>query len=179
MACCFIGHRKIQRKELVFQKVKEVVEKLIVENGERVFYFGSKSEFDALCHKVVTEFQSSYPDITRINYNLRSEYVVKKEEREKLEKEWSSITKKKVVLQDFEGAKISDKVYGAGIAVYVERNQEMIDDSEICVFFYREGYSPERENPRQLSKKSGTKLAYDYAARKKKTIVNIAEKIKE
>lgn len=57
-ACCFIGHRKAQDKELVFLAVKKTVERLIVENGIRTFHFGRKSEFDDLCHLAVTEIQS-------------------------------------------------------------------------------------------------------------------------
>ncbi len=173
-ACCFIGHRKIEDKEAVQEKVKEVVGKLIVEKGVRTFHFGSRSEFDDICHAVVTEFQRSYPDIVRINYNCRSEYVVKKDEREKLEGIESEVLKKEVKLKDFERGEISDKVYGAGKASYVERNEEMIDNSVYCVFFYKEDYKPASKNFRQSNKTSGTKLACDYAVRKKKMVVNIA-----
>ncbi len=175
MTCCFIGHRKIENRELVFERVKEVVGKLIVENDIRTFHFGSRSEFDDICHAVVTDLQKIYPDIIRVNYNCKSGYVVKKDERERLEKGWSRLLKEEVKLKDYERGKISDRVYSAGKASYVERNEEMIDDSKYCVFFYREGYKPTPNNPRQSSKTSGTKLAYDYAVRKKKIIVNIIE----
>ncbi len=171
---CFIGHRKIENKEAVKEKVKEVVGWFIVEKGIRVFHFGSRSEFDDICHAVVTDFQKIYPDIVRVNYNCKSEYVVKKEEREGLEKIGKALLKKELGLKDYELGKISDRVYSAGKASYVERNEEMIDDSEYCIFFYREEYKVEPQNSRQSSKKSGTKLAYEYAERKKKVIVNIA-----
>ncbi len=174
---CFIGHRKVENKELVKEKVKEVVERLIVEKGVKTFHFGSRSEFDDICHVVVTEFQKIYPDIIRVNYNCKSEYVVKKDERERLEAGWSRLLKEEVKLKDYERGKISDRVYSAGEASYVERNEEMIDDSTYCVFFYREGYKPTPNNPRKSSKISGTKLAYDYAVRKKKIIINIVEEI--
>lgn len=80
-SCCFIGHRKIEDRERVAEKVKEVVQMLIEEKGARTFHFGSRSKFDDLCHLVVTEMQMQYPDITRINYNRRGEYVVKKMRR--------------------------------------------------------------------------------------------------
>ncbi len=174
---CFIGHRKVENKEIVKEKVKEVVGRLIVENDVRIFHFGSRSEFDDVCHSIVTDFQKIYPDIIRVNYNCKSEYVVKKDERERLEKEWSKLLKEEVKLKDYERGKISDRVYSAGKASYVERNEEMIDDSTYCVFFYREGYKPTPNNPRQSSKTSGTKLAYDYAVQKKKAIINIADEV--
>ncbi len=99
MTCCFIGHRKIQDKAAVQEKVKEVVEDLIAEQGVGTFHFGSRSEFDDICHAVVTEFQKNHPDIVRVNYNCKSEYVVKKAERERLEKIESAVLKKEVRLK--------------------------------------------------------------------------------
>lgn len=173
--CCFIGHRKIQNQEEVRKKVEEVVRTLIVEKGVEKFNFGSRSEFDALCHAAVMKLKVEYPNIVRINYRCKSEYVVKEEEREELEKSWSEQLHREISLQGFEGEKISDRVFNGGYASYVERNQEMIDDSDICVFYYQEGYTPE-PNPyrRYSSKKSGTKLAYEYAVQKKKIVLNIA-----
>ena len=56
----------------------------------------------------------------------------------------------------------------AGKAVYIERNCEMIDNSRFCVVYYDENYIPSRKN-----KKSGTKIAYDYAVKKGKEIINV------
>ncbi len=173
-ACCFIGHRKVQDKELVFLAVKKTVERLIIENGVRTFHFGSKSEFDDLCHLAVTELQSKYPDIVRVNYNRKSEYVVKPNEKADLQESWSRLLKKDIRLKDFEKSKMSDRLINAGKASYVERNEDMINDSEYCIFYYKEEYTPEPNPYYKSSGKSGTKLAYDYAVRKKKNIINIA-----
>ena len=53
----------------------------------------------------------------------------------------------------------------------------MIDKSDFCIVYYREDYKPPmRKNSRrdffEYQPKSGTKLAYDYAKRKGKTIIN-------
>ncbi len=154
--------------------VKQLIENLISEKGVRVFHFGSKSEFDDICHLVVTELQSVYSDILRVNYNRESEYAVKKNEKAKLEESESRLLKKDITLKDFDEAKSSDRIQKAGKVSYVERNQEMIDDSDFCVFFYIEEYKPQPNPYYASSGKSGTKLAYDYAVRKKKTIFNIA-----
>ena len=71
----------------------------------------------------------------------------------------------------------------AGKASYVERNQAMINDSDLCVFYYDENY---KVDERKYSKrsfttyqpKSGTWLAYDYAKQKKKEIINVFSKLK-
>ncbi len=174
-SCCFIGHRKVPDRDRIYAIVKKTVAELIVKEHVRYFNFGSKSEFDDLCHLAVSELQNEYPDIVRVNYNRKSEYVVKKSEKERLEEIGSSITKEKVVLKDFDDSKISDKVKRAGKASYVERNREMIDDSDFCVFFYTPEYKP-NTNPRYPSSgKSGTRLAYDYAAAKNKVIINAAD----
>ena len=53
--CSFFGHRKIDITEELKQKVKEVIEDLIVNHNVLTFLFGSRSDFDYLCHLVVTE----------------------------------------------------------------------------------------------------------------------------
>ncbi len=168
-SCCFIGHRKIEDHEAVFEKVKAVVEDLIINQNVRFFYFGSRSEFDDICHRAVTELQERYPFLVRINYNCKSEYVVKKEEKEELERIRKAIGKTDRPLKDFDGAKASERRLRAGRASYVERNEEMIADSDICVFFYREGTLP------IAHQKSGTQIAFAYALAKKKPILNLAE----
>ena len=65
----------------------------------------------------------------------------------------------------------------AGKAVYVKRNCEMIDKSDICVIYYRDNYlAPKRKNSkRDLSEyqpKSGTHIAYNYALKMKREIIN-------
>ena len=55
----------------------------------------------------------------------------------------------------------------SGKAQYVERNQAMIDDSDFCIFYYNKNYHP------QTKTNSGTKIAYDYALRKNKKVINL------
>lgn len=54
----------------------------------------------------------------------------------------------------------------------------MIDDSDFCVFYYEENYKPpmRKYSKRNLSyyqPNSGTKVAYEYANKKKKRVINI------
>ena len=55
--CCFIGHRKIERSVELTQRVKDVINDLIGNKGVTTFLFGGRSEFDDLCHEIVTGFQ--------------------------------------------------------------------------------------------------------------------------
>ena len=61
--CSFFGHRKIEITEELKQKVKAVIEDLIVNHSVLTFLFGSRSDFDHLCHLVVAELKEKYPNI--------------------------------------------------------------------------------------------------------------------
>ena len=54
----------------------------------------------------------------------------------------------------------------AGRAAYVERNYEMIRLSDFCVFYYHGEEKP-------ATRKSGTEIAYRYACRQKKTVIEL------
>ncbi len=180
---CFIGHRKVELGEAETLKLKMIIENLIVKENVCVFLFGSKSEFDYLCHEIVTELKNKYPNIKRKRYTCTSESCVLEHEREHYEKIFSSVQKKEVRLLGFEKEVEFKNKWKAGKASYVERNQAMINDSDLCVFYYDENY---KVDERKYSKrsfttyqpKSGTWLAYDYAKQKKKEIINVFSKLK-
>ena len=178
--CSFFGHRKIELTEELKQKVKEVVENLIVNHNVLTFLFGSRSDFDYLCHLVVTELKEKYPNIIRKCYTCRSETCTLESEREHWEEIYSHFRKEKVTLLGVEEEVEHKTKYTSGRASYVERNQAMINDSDFCVFYYDENYQPEMRKYSKRSigyyqPKSGTALAYAYAKQKKKTIINILQ----
>lgn len=115
------------------------------------FLFGSKSEFDDLCRKVVSLLKEKYPHIKRIY--VRAEYPYINEDYENY------------LLKSFEETYFSKRAINAGRAVYVKRNFDMIDSSDICVTYYSEDYIS--------SNKSGTDIAYKYAKGQNKRIINM------
>lgn len=176
--CCFIGHRKIVWSLELENELFALVKRLIVEFGVTEFLFGSKSEFNNLCHKIVTELKGNFPHIFRVFYSCKSESCVFEEEREKWERILSNNMKKEVHLLGYEKEVEHKTILTAGKASYIERNYEMIDKSDICVFYYNKNYLPEKRKQakRNIScyqPNSGTKLAYIYAQRKKKQIINV------
>ena len=178
--CCFIGHRKIERTPALENRVRELVTSLITKNGVCEFLFGSRSQFDDLCHEVVTALQGEYPNIKRIAYTVKSEYAVKKEAKQSLEKAFSEVSKRKIKVKAYEGESISERILSAGKASYVERNQDMIDGSEYCVFYYDPDYLPptRKRSSKDLGEyqpKSGTALAFAYAQQRKKVVFNLFE----
>ena len=164
MVCCFFGHRKVEEPDVVREKVYSLVEELITKNQADRFLFGSKSDFDALCLSVVTELQKQYPRIRRIYVRAEFPYI---------DKHYTAY-----LLKSYDETYYPERMVGAGKAVYVERNQEMIDKAEVCVVYYDKNYlPPRRKNSRRdvldYQPQSGTKLAYDYAVKKGKIIYNM------
>ena len=150
--CCFFGHRKINETEELKAKLIETIINLIVEKNVDTFLFGSKSRFNSLCHKLVTKLKESYPHIKRIY--VRAEYPNISEHY------------KNYLLESYENTYYPEKLYNAGKAVYVERNYEMIDNSYYCVVYYD-------ATSALNTKKSGTKIALDYAVKKHKKIISM------
>ena len=58
--CCCIGHRKINITEELKREIYDYVENLIVRENVKKFLFGSKSEFDELCHSIITDLKEKY-----------------------------------------------------------------------------------------------------------------------
>jgi len=163
-SCCFFGHRKINETPELIERLTNEIEVLITEKEVDTFYFGSKSEFDDLCHKVVTELKEKYPHIKRVYVRSAFQHIP----------DWYEDS----LLKHYEGTYFPEYMENAGKASYVERNQEMIIHSKFCVVYYDENYlPPRRKNSRRdlfdYQPKSGTAVAYEYAVRKKKQIINI------
>lgn len=176
--CSFFGHRKIELTEMLKQKVKKIIEDLIISHNVKTFLFGSRSDFDYLCHLVVTELKEKYSNIKRIAYTCRSETCVLEKERQKWEEIYSNFQKRKIQLLGVEEEFVHNTKYTAGKASYVERNQAMINNSDYCIFYFDNNYKPEmrKYSKRSLGyyqPKSGTALAFAYAKQKSKHIINI------
>lgn len=178
--CSFFGHRYIEITEELKEKVKGIVEDLIVNHNVLTFLFGSRSNFDYLCHLVVTELKEKYSGIKRIAYTCKNETCVLESEKDKWKEIYSKIYKKEVQLLCVEEEFEHKTKYTAGKSCYVERNYAMIDSSDYCVFYYDENYEPDMEKYSKQSMvyhklKSGTAVAFSYARQKKKIIINVVE----
>jgi uncharacterized phage-like protein YoqJ len=160
--CCFIGHRDVKASQELKVLLKEKIIALIKEKGVQYFLFGSASKFDELCLQTVTELKKQYPEIVRVYIRAKERYLT--EER------------KKSLLKDYDDTIMSTGVENAGRATYVKRNQAMIDASTYCVFYYNANYG-------RISKKGGTKIAFDYVNQKRRggrdiTTINLYERMK-
>lgn len=171
-SCCFIGHRNANLSAQELDVLKNIIENLILKENVKDFLFGSKSKFNEISHKIVTELKEKYTYIERKFYNLRSEYCVLESERLNLEKIMSTTLRKDVKLMGMEGEVSFSKKLNTTVNSYIVRNQAMIDNSDYCIFYYDENYLPIIKKKNQ-SNISGTKKAYEYALKKKKLIINV------
>ena len=182
-SCSFFGHRDTPQTEELKERVREIVERLIVEENVNTFLFGSRSKFDDLCHIVVTELKKKYPYIRRVAYPCKHEFACLVGAGVSLTRKIKEITGQDVQVKEYEEIKKSDRVDSAGRAAYVERNYEIIDNSNYCVFYYKLDCQPPKRKYSKRSvgdyqPKSGTAVAYEYAWGRKRSsklvsIVNV------
>ncbi len=155
--CCFIGHRKMNNEFGTETKLNTLIFGL-VEQGVTQFLFGDHSEFNDLCYEIVTKLKKDNPNIYRIhfrtNYPEADEYT------------------KGLLTMGYEESVFASEIALSGKAVYIERNQAMIKASDICVFYCNQS---EFVTSKSSKRKSGTKLAYDYAVLHNKKIYNLYE----
>ena len=175
--CCFIGHRKIEISNELENQVYNYVENLIINKNVKFFLFGSKSDFNNLCHSVVDKLKNKYPNIKKIAYDCRNENSFLENEREKWEKILAKDINKPIHLLCVDEIVEYKRKYISGKNSYIERNQAMIDDSDYCLFYYNEKYTPMKnkysnKNFCCYQTNSGTALAYKYAKHNNKSIKN-------
>ena len=164
--CCFFGHREINETEELKNNLYKVIEDLIVIESVDTFLFGSKSQFDRICLKTVTELKEKHPHVKRVYFRSAFQHIP----------DWYE----EGLLKLYEDTYYPARIENSGRASYVERNQEMINHSKFCVVYYDENHlPPRRKNSRRdlfdYQPKSGTAVAYSYAITKKKTILNTFE----
>ena len=156
--CCFFGHRKIKLTNELRSKLSGEIQRLIIDEKVDIFLFGSRSEFDDLCYEITSELRKCHPHIKRIYVRAHFPYI--------------NDDYMEYLLESYEGTYYPEKILNSGRASYVERNYEMINKSSFCIIYFDDKYVLPRKND-GYKPKSGTKIAYDYALKKKKTIINV------
>ena len=179
-SCSFFGHRNTKLSYNQIKKLKMIIEDLIANKNVNNFLFGSRSNFDTICHYVVTKFKKRYPTIKRFAYTCSHESCILESERKHWEDVYSIIGKNRVKLLGVEEECEYKTKYISNKASYIERNYAMIDNSIYCIFYYDKHYKPEIKRSTKNSfinkqPNSGTAHAYKYAQKNKKIVINIFE----
>lgn len=163
MNVCFVGHRKLESVNDVTEELDKILLSLIEKDAD-CFMFGNKSEFNTLCWERVTALKRRFPYIRRIYVRSSFENIDE--------------TYKKYLEEYYEETYFPQKIRNAGKLSYVERNFEMIDKSDVCVFYFNTNYNPPSKSAKSsvtvnIKSNSGTKIAYNYAVSKKKNLINL------
>ncbi len=120
--CCFIGHRTIENRPYLYEQVKQCVQELIINKHITTFLFGSRSQFNDLCLEIVTELKDKFSNIIRVYVRAEYEYI--------------STEYENYLLTFYDKSYYAEKARNANKLAYVKRNEELIDTSNICVFYY-------------------------------------------
>lgn len=150
--CCFFGHRTINETDELRTKLTDTIEKLIIDEKVDTFLFGSKSEVDRLCLELVTKLKEKYPHVKRIYVRAEFPYI--------------NDDYLNYLLKSYHDTYYLERLHGSGRAAYVERNYEMINNSKYCIVYYDESHAP-------TTRKSGTKIALDYATKNCREVIFI------
>lgn len=147
--CCFFGHRSVYDKDgSLFESLVGETERLI-EKGFNEFIFGGYGDFDSLAYKAVNVLKTKYLYIKTVY--VQAYYKSKDESAEIIRKLYDT-----VIYPDIEGKPKK-------LAI-IYRNQAIIDISDFCIFYVNQSYG-------------GALQAMQYAKRKKKMFMNLAEQI--
>ncbi len=152
-SCANFGHREIKVDKNLLLKLRDYIELLVIKEGITTFIFGSKSMFYEYCWIAINIL---IPYLKRIVLDCQHEHSLKLEDIDSFENQiyYDEVLK-------------SNRSINAGKYTYINRNYEMIDVSDVVLFYYNKEYVPKRNT------RSGTSLAYQYAKQKNKRIYNL------
>lgn len=148
-SCSFFGHRDVVCGEELKRKLRDIVEEKIINDNYTIFYFGGFGEFDDLCYKLVSELKSKYAHIKRIFCLTDQKYLIKRPK-------W-------LRAEDYEDFVYFDLQFEWWYKRIYYRNLEIINHSNFIVFFAKN------------NNESGAYKALQYAIKKKKDFINLAE----
>lgn len=152
LKCCIIGHRNIEITNDLKVNIKNKLH-ILIQKGVTEFLLGSRSQFVDLCNILLIELQDKFPCIKRIY--VRAEYP------------FISDKYFEYLKTLYDDSYFYDKDGKSHKLNYVKRNEYLVDCSDVCLFYFNSEYIP-------LSKtKSGTRLAYEYAIKNNKNIINL------
>lgn len=167
MKCCFIGHKKITITNELENKLSRILIILIKRYNVDTFLFGDRSEFNDFCLKIVKNLKKEYSNIKMISYPSNDWY--KGQEKENIE------FNKKILKNEITDYDNYIYLNYYGKFAYVERNEKMILDADYCIFYYDKNYIAKHRYKIGVTRKSGTKVAFDFATKHKKKIINLVE----
>ena len=150
MIIAFTGHSSISDKDNVKKTVKQLLLKIIPENGGVTFYLGGYGSFDEICAAVCRELKQEYDGIELV-------YVtpyISLSEQDKIRR----MTELKLI-----DASVYPPIEGVPPRLAIlKRNEWMIQNADLVIAYIDHEYG-------------GAYKAYQYAKHKNKKIINICD----
>ena len=143
--CSFFGHRFVLEKEEVKEQLKSLAQRLIKEEDVDVFYLGEQGDFEIIAAEVLNELKPTYPFIQRIEVICFAEQL---QRNGKIKSDAFDY------LDELDLCKRRART--------IKRNQWVIDNSDILIFYLNSPYG-------------GGYQSYLYAKKKNKQIINLVK----
>ena len=146
--CSCFGHSDVDITDDLIARTRIEIDRAI-DDGVRIFLFGGRSDFDDLCYRLVTEKRSANPQL-----NLKRVFCFPLDKQLRKPPRW-------FIRREYESYDCPMKHFDYWYSAIYYRNLAMIDQSDLILFWVEK-----REN-------SGAYKTYEYAAKKRKRIVNL------
>lgn len=144
MTCCFFGHKDTPSS--IYDKLEEVIERIIAENGVTEFLVGNQGQFDSMVLKALRRMKEKYP---HISYNVVLAYMPAEKE------EWNPYEFGETMLP--EGIESVHPRYAISW-----RNKWMVSEADVVIAYIAHSWG-------------GAARYMEMAAKKGKQIINIAQ----
>lgn len=146
--CCFAGHGQLSYGEDVYEKLIEVLKRLVTDENVTEFFVGNYGSFDSLCAKAVRHIKEEFP---HINLTLVIPYLTKEIENNK-----------DYFNSAFDSILVADMTENTPKAIKILKcNEYMVRKSEFVVAYVKYSFG-------------GAYKAIEFAQRKGKKEINIA-----
>lgn len=143
--CCFAGHSELVNKDIIYEKVLEQIERLIIEENVSEFRVGHYGEFDNLCAKAVRSLKGKYP---HIHLDLLIPYVTAsiRDLKEYYNENYDSIT-------------IAEVPQNTPKRFYISKcNEYMINTSDFLICYVKNSFGGARQTLTYAKRKKNIKI---------------------
>lgn len=134
--CAILVPKIVIMNDKLKQLITDSIKKLIIEENVTKFLFGPKSNFGYACLSAVSELKKEYPHIQRICYVSKNEHYTIKNEDNNIKQYDSKQNYNCLQTICFDKEICFKNNYFTDNYSHFERNCKMIDESDICLFYY-------------------------------------------
>ena len=150
MIITFVGHSKINKSNILHDRIRQVILENIKQNERIMFYCGGYGDFDTFCIEICISIRKQIPNCELVYV---TPYILTKPIRREKH------------LNEFD---IYDSIVYPPIEktppkfAIIKRNEWMINEADLIIAYVTHTYG-------------GARKALEYAAKKKKRIINLAD----